>query len=159
MKKIWVILIGIFIIVSPMAISSGADLFANLNGCDLDEGGVHPCVVGGKDYGSILYDMGMFFLLTVISLPIGFFVVIFGAVKKNAVSGEMLTDALIIYNRKRRAKKIIFVGIGLFLTVNVLSLLPFLGIYGLLMGTVNILGIVLIIVGGAMFFMSNKQVK
>jgi hypothetical protein len=41
---------------------------ADLAGCPVDEGNVHPCVVLGRDIGSLLYDLfvtGWFFLLTI----------------------------------------------------------------------------------------------
>jgi hypothetical protein len=45
-----------------------AYMIANAWDCQLDEGGVHPCVVFGRDIGELLYTMavmGWFFFLTV----------------------------------------------------------------------------------------------
>jgi len=46
---------------------------ANSHGCRVDEGSVHPCVIGGKDYGNALYTMGVLGWLMIITLPLGFF--------------------------------------------------------------------------------------
>jgi hypothetical protein len=51
----------------PILATLSAGLVANLNGCALDEGSVHPCVVLGMDLGGFLYGLavtGWLFLLT-----------------------------------------------------------------------------------------------
>jgi hypothetical protein len=51
----------------PILATLSAGLVANLNGCALDEGSVHPCGVLGMDIGGFLYGlavMGWLFLLT-----------------------------------------------------------------------------------------------
>lgn len=48
-----------------------ASMIAGANGCALDEGGVHPCMIGGTDYGetlSVMFVSGWFGLVT---LPLG----------------------------------------------------------------------------------------
>ena len=48
-----------------------ASVIARWGGCAVDEGGSHPCMVGGKDWGEALYTMfvlGWFMLLTI---PVG----------------------------------------------------------------------------------------
>jgi hypothetical protein len=47
-----------------------AGLTANAAGCNLDEGSVYPCVIFGADIGSLLYTMGVFGWLGLITLPI-----------------------------------------------------------------------------------------
>jgi hypothetical protein len=37
----------------------------------VDEGSVHPCVIGGKDYGQLLYTLGVMGWLMLITLPLG----------------------------------------------------------------------------------------
>jgi len=52
----------------PMISVLVASTIANTWDCQLDEGGVHPCVVFGHDIGEPLYTMGVmgwFFFLTV----------------------------------------------------------------------------------------------
>lgn len=44
---------------------------AHSHGCQVDEGSVHPCIVGGKDYGHLLYTLGVFGWLMLITLPFG----------------------------------------------------------------------------------------
>jgi hypothetical protein len=48
-----------------------SSVLAHWGGCAVDEGGSHPCMIGGKDWGEALYTMfvlGWFMLLT---LPAG----------------------------------------------------------------------------------------
>jgi hypothetical protein len=42
---------------------------ANLAGCALDEGSVHPCVIAGFDFGTALYTMFVFTWLGLLTLP------------------------------------------------------------------------------------------
>jgi hypothetical protein len=53
------ILIALFAI-HPVLVSILAGFIARGAGCPLDEGGPHPCVISGHDYGSVLYDMGVY---------------------------------------------------------------------------------------------------
>jgi hypothetical protein len=40
----------------------------------VDEGSVHPCVINGKDYGQLLYTLGVMGWLMLVTLPAGAFV-------------------------------------------------------------------------------------
>jgi hypothetical protein len=44
---------------SPLLLALLAWAFTEANGCTLHEGNVHPCVVGGRDYGQTLYTLGV----------------------------------------------------------------------------------------------------
>ncbi len=44
---------------------------ANAHGCKVDEGSVHPCVINGKDYGQLLYTLGVLGWLMLVTLPGG----------------------------------------------------------------------------------------
>jgi hypothetical protein len=46
-------------------------LIANTYGCKVDEGSVHPCIIGGHDYGELLYSLGVLGWLMLVTLPIG----------------------------------------------------------------------------------------
>ena len=46
---------------------------ANSHGCKVDEGSVHPSVIGGKDYGQLLYTLGVFGWLILLTVPGGAF--------------------------------------------------------------------------------------
>ena len=46
---------------------------ANAYGCKVDEGSVHPCVINGKDYGQLLYTLGVLGWLMLVTLPAGAF--------------------------------------------------------------------------------------
>jgi hypothetical protein len=56
---ILLVLIALFAI-HPILVSMLAGYVARSAGCHLDEGGVHPCVIAGRDYGALLYDMGTY---------------------------------------------------------------------------------------------------
>lgn len=63
-------LIGL-VAMAPIGSVMVASLVANANGCRVDEGSVHPCMVGGKDYGEMLYTLGVLGWLMLITLPLG----------------------------------------------------------------------------------------
>ena len=44
---------------------------ANAYGCKVDEGSVHPCIIGGVDRGELLYSMGVLGWLMLVTLPVG----------------------------------------------------------------------------------------
>ena len=44
---------------------------ANANGCKVDEGSVHPCIINGHDYGELLYDLGVMGWFMLVTLPGG----------------------------------------------------------------------------------------
>jgi hypothetical protein len=44
---------------------------ANAYGCKVDEGSVHPCIIGGHDYGQLLYTLGVLAWLMLVTLPGG----------------------------------------------------------------------------------------
>src|SRR5437879_4983704 len=44
---------------------------ANSHGCRVDEGSVHPCVINGKDYGQLLYTLGVMGWFMLLTLPAG----------------------------------------------------------------------------------------
>jgi hypothetical protein len=52
-------LIALFAI-HPILVSMLAGFIARAAGCRLDEGDIHPCVIAGRDYGAVLYDMGTY---------------------------------------------------------------------------------------------------
>ncbi|HUE84821.1 MAG TPA: hypothetical protein VMO26_01975 [Vicinamibacterales bacterium] len=56
----------------PLALVVVAGVTAWLNGCTLNEAGVHPCIVGGRDIGATLYSMGMtvWFLIALIPVAV-----------------------------------------------------------------------------------------
>jgi hypothetical protein len=57
-----------FLPVLSVAIAGG---IASANGCQLDEGSVHPCVVNGVDMGETLYSMGVMGWFMLVTLPLG----------------------------------------------------------------------------------------
>ncbi len=57
--------------ISPILLALLAGTFAQANGCRLDEGSVHPCVVGQRDHGALLYSLGVMGWFALVTLPGG----------------------------------------------------------------------------------------
>lgn len=55
----------------PMVLVGVASSIAVANGCQLDEGSVHPCVVNGRDMGEQLYGMGVMGWFMLVTIPTG----------------------------------------------------------------------------------------
>ena len=55
----------------PVASVIFAGTIANANGCALDEGSIHPCLVMGADWGEALYGFGVLGWLMLVTLPLG----------------------------------------------------------------------------------------
>lgn len=72
----WIYIVLLIVIVGvalapavPVTISG---MVAEDNDCRLDEGSIHPCIVGGKDVGAGLYTMAMMGWLLIATVPLGF---------------------------------------------------------------------------------------
>lgn len=70
---VYVLLLVMILLVAlaPVISVAIAGFIAEANGCVLNEGGIHPCLVSGEDVGGSLYTMfvlGWFMLAT---LPLG----------------------------------------------------------------------------------------
>ncbi|TDK38793.1 hypothetical protein E2F50_01195 [Rhizobium deserti] len=57
--------------VSPLVSVLGAGTVAELAGCQIDEGSVHPCQIGGSDYGEMLYFLTVLGWFSLLTLPFG----------------------------------------------------------------------------------------
>ena len=68
----WIVL-GLIVIVAFAPIGSvvACGLIANAYGCHVDEGSVHPCMINGKDYGQLLYSLGVMGWFMLLTLPLG----------------------------------------------------------------------------------------
>jgi hypothetical protein len=68
----WIVLFLIAIVaLAPIGSVVACGLIANAHGCRVDEGSVHPCIVDGKDYGPLLYQLGVMGWLMLVTLPAG----------------------------------------------------------------------------------------
>jgi hypothetical protein len=68
----WIALALIIVItVAPVGSVVACGIIANINECRVDEGSVHPCIINGKDYGHMLYVMGVMGWLMLVTLPAG----------------------------------------------------------------------------------------
>jgi TRAP-type C4-dicarboxylate transport system permease small subunit len=66
-----VMLLVIFAIgIGPWISVAIAGTIAESNGCQLDEGSVHPCMVNGRDMGETLYSMGMMGWIGIATCPV-----------------------------------------------------------------------------------------
>lgn len=73
MKWYWIALVAIMIFsVLPLISGIGAAYIAESNGCRLDEGSSHPCIIAGVDWGDMLYALGVLTWLMFATFPIGF---------------------------------------------------------------------------------------
>jgi len=62
--------LGLFA-VAPLLCALAAGWVANLAGCPLDEGDVHPCLILGWDAGPILYQLGVLGWFMLATIPVG----------------------------------------------------------------------------------------
>jgi len=56
---------------APIGSVVACSCIANLAGCKVDEGSVHPCIINGTDYGHMLYTLGVLGWLMLVTLPGG----------------------------------------------------------------------------------------
>ena len=70
----WIVLVLIFLVaLAPVGSVVACGLIANANGCKVDEGSVHPCIINGQDYGQLLYTLGVLGWLMLVTIPGGIF--------------------------------------------------------------------------------------
>ncbi|CDP52231.1 hypothetical protein [Devosia sp. DBB001] len=70
----WLILAAILLFALwPVFSVTFVSLVADANGCRVDEGSVHPCMVLGSDWGELLYGMGVMGWFMLATIPIGIF--------------------------------------------------------------------------------------
>ena len=68
----WVALAIILLVaLAPVISVIVAGSIADANGCTLNEGSVHPCIVNGEDIGSTLYTLGMMGWFMIATIPLG----------------------------------------------------------------------------------------
>ena|ERR1017187_4597701 len=70
---IYLIILGVILAIALAPVGSVilSSWIANAHGCQLDEGGTHPCVIGGTDYGTTLNTMFVLGWLMLLTLPVG----------------------------------------------------------------------------------------
>ena len=73
MKWYWIALLAIAVFsVLPLISGISAAYIAEAHGCRLDEGSVHPCIIGGVDWGEALYTMALLSWLMFFTFPAAF---------------------------------------------------------------------------------------
>jgi hypothetical protein len=72
----WIYITSFFVIVLiallPIFTMIVAVSVANAYGCQITEGVVSPCMIGGSDYGSLLQAGGISFWYLLFTMPLGF---------------------------------------------------------------------------------------
>lgn len=61
----------LLVMFAPMIFPFVTGVIAWINGCDLDEGNPHPCVVFGSDIGQVLYEVSLLGFLGMATFPLG----------------------------------------------------------------------------------------
>ncbi len=70
----WIVLVFIVLFAfAPIGSVVTCAWIANSHGCKVDEGSVHPCIINGKDYGQLLYTLGVLGWLMLVTIPGGLF--------------------------------------------------------------------------------------
>jgi len=68
----WIVLFLIALVaLAPIGSVVACSVIANSHGCHVDEGSVHPCMIHGKDYGQLLYTLGVLGWLMLVTIPAG----------------------------------------------------------------------------------------
>ena len=68
----WIVLFPIVLFAfAPIGSVMLCSVIANANGCKVDEGSVHPCIINGQDYGDLLYSLGVIGWFMLVTLPGG----------------------------------------------------------------------------------------
>ena len=66
----WMVLAFIVLVaLAPVGSVVACGVIANAHGCRVDEGSVHPCIINGKDYGQMLYTLGVLGWLMLVPFP------------------------------------------------------------------------------------------
>jgi hypothetical protein len=65
------LLLILAVALAPVASVAIAGFIAEANGCRLHEGGINPCIVGGEDWGGMLYSMGVMGWFMLATIPLG----------------------------------------------------------------------------------------
>lgn len=69
----WTALVFILIFAFwPVATLLSASMIAEAHGCLVDEGSVHPCLIGGVDWGTNLSTLAVLGWLMLATIPLGF---------------------------------------------------------------------------------------
>jgi hypothetical protein len=82
----------------PVIVTLIAAAIATSNGCGLDEGSPHPCIVHGGDIGDTLYSMGLMLWFGMLTVPVA---------RRDAIQpdGESHTRCRKQYQRSRRQQR------------------------------------------------------
>jgi len=84
-----------FVAFGPALIAVGSQQVAEAFGCQVDLNRAIPCVIGGKDYGQTIYDLGFLIWYSYLSIPAG--AVLLG------IWAMAVLIALLVHWRRRRA--------------------------------------------------------
>lgn len=70
----WVLRVVLWILTvigwAPLLVAATATAIASSRGCRLTEAGPSPCLIGGQDYGNVLYQMSMMWWVAMLTFPL-----------------------------------------------------------------------------------------
>jgi hypothetical protein len=76
-RLIWIAYSALLLFtIAPILSTFLADLIAAIFGATLNEGSVHPCLVGGYDLAPLLYSMLVYGWLMLLTLPVGIILIL-----------------------------------------------------------------------------------
>jgi hypothetical protein len=81
----------------PVVLVSAAGAIASANGCQLDEGSAHPCIVNGSDVGEQIYGMGVMGWFMLVTVPTGLIAL--------AAYGAILLGVWLVKRARRRGRR------------------------------------------------------
>jgi hypothetical protein len=72
-RTIFILLLILILLIAfgPALLAVGSQMIAEALGCQVDLNCVIPCVINGKDYGQLFYDLGFSIWYSYLRLPIG----------------------------------------------------------------------------------------
>lgn len=73
MRKLWFVTLAAIILFAFLPVLSVliAGITAQMSGCQVDEGSVHPCMIAGFDAGELLYSLTVLGWLMLATIPAG----------------------------------------------------------------------------------------
>jgi hypothetical protein len=75
-------IIALVFLLGPLSISLAAYSIAGALNCTLNEANYHSCVFLGLDIGGVLYPMGSFGFLGIITMPVGLVIILYKMIKR-----------------------------------------------------------------------------
>jgi hypothetical protein len=69
-RTIFVLFLILIVLIAPALIGVGSQMIAEAAGCQVDLNRVIPCVIDGRDYGPLFYNLGFAIWYSYLSIPV-----------------------------------------------------------------------------------------